>query len=94
MTDTVLFRFHRGSLDDSMKTVVEIDTWEQLEELIEESWQVKISAMEIKPYIYDDRIDWETQIVTIKVCADETCVTYPVGFLNKPLPLNNKESSE
>lgn len=93
MTKPLLFRFHRGSLADSMDTVVEIKDLEHLVNLIEESWAVQIDALKIEQYMKDDRIDWDTQIVSIRVCADGNCVTYPVGFLNQPFYLN-KESSK
>lgn len=92
--ETLLFRFHRGSLEDSMETCVEIKDLEHLINLIEKSWDIKMSEISIKPYGKDERIGWDTQIVSIKVCAGKNCVTYPVGFLNKPLSIPTGEVHE
>lgn len=94
MSEKLLFRFHRGSLDDSMDTQIEIKDLQHLIALIEESWAVKMSRISITPYVPDDRIGWDTQIVSITICADKNCVTYPVGFLNKPLSIPTGEVHE
>lgn len=63
-------REHRGLLADSMKTVVEIDpTIESLANAIQNSLHdflcVDKDKIKVKPYVYDDRIKWDTHIVTI-----------------------------
>jgi hypothetical protein len=55
------FREHRGSLADSMKTVVEVNGLE-LQQLCEKITGLD-SWIEIRPYGYDDRIGWDTYIV-------------------------------
>lgn len=67
----MLFREHRGSLDETMETVVELDP--TLEALIAHIGKLfmeedlhPISKIEVKYYGYDARIGWETYIVTSK----------------------------
>lgn len=96
-TSRVLFRLHRGCLDDSMNTVVEIESRDHLFASMQKSWEpwhLEVVSMEIKPYGYDERINWDTQIVTVEVCDENGSTSrYPAGFLNKPFPLNDTESS-
>ena len=66
-------REHRGFLVESMETVQEIEaTKRALFEFIKESfinWPTMLSIKEtdihVEPYGYDDRINWDTYIVTI-----------------------------
>ncbi len=62
------FRFHRGGLEDSMATVVEI---ESTKKAITTHCNNTMGAtfyipqdIEVKPYGYDDRIGWDTHVVT------------------------------
>ncbi len=64
------FREHRGMLDDSMKTVVEVADREALVSLLQSRLRdgvtFKDEDLKIEPYVYDKRIGWDTYIVTIK----------------------------
>lgn len=67
------FRPQRGSLADAMDEVEEFESKADLvKKLINDykgffpSRTISESTVEIKPYIYDDRINWDTYIVTIK----------------------------
>ena len=75
----LLFRFHRGGLSESMETVTIIHSFEQLICMINGWWDSPLTKITIEPYIFDSRIDWDTQLVIIHV-QDKT---YPVGYLNK-----------
>lgn len=75
----LLFRFHRGSLSDSMETVIEIKSFEQLIVLTIGDWLINPIKIEIKPYVYDNRINWDTHLVVIQ--EEDTC--YPIGYLNR-----------
>lgn len=75
----LLFRFHKGGLDESMETVQVIKSFEQLIIIVTEWWDSPLSKISIKPYAYDDRIQWDTQLVMIHVGES----SYPVGYLNK-----------
>ncbi len=75
----LLFRFHKGGLSESMETLTIIESFEQLICIINEWFDSPLTKITIEPYIYDHRIDWDTQLVMIKV-RDQT---YPVGYLNK-----------
>jgi hypothetical protein len=66
------FREHRGSLADSMKTVVEVADHESLLEHIRrlaQPWPtfppVTVETVHIRPYGWDERIQWDTHIVTL-----------------------------
>lgn len=76
------FRFHRGSLADSMATVVEVDGRTALIDLLDDTiirdLPPKAYAVTVKPYGgIDERIGWDTYIVLV----DEI----PVGFTDGPL---------
>ena len=65
-----LAREHRGSLSDSMATVVPLSSHAELVALVAAQLApfgvlVKPSAVHVKPYCYDARIGWDTYIVTI-----------------------------
>ena len=69
---TFLFRHHRGSLAESMDTVVKVETINQLCSIIEAvHGPGKISA---RYYMFDERINWQTYIVCHNGCG--------VGFAN------------
>lgn len=93
MTNPLLFRFHRGSLDESMQTVIEIWSYEHLLSHIRKHWDPPISSLKIEPYCLDERIDWDTHIVYIAI-GNDTKLLLPVGFLNKLPPWMNCENKE
>jgi hypothetical protein len=61
------FRSHRGTLADSMATVIEIGSRHDIAAIVAKDARLPISANEVqvKPYGYDSRIGWDTHIVTI-----------------------------
>ncbi len=65
------FREHRGSLADSMATVVEISDRTALVSLLagrlgDYGFEFADRDLVIASYGYDHRIDWDTHIVTIE----------------------------
>jgi hypothetical protein len=77
------FREHRRFLDEAMETVVEVADRAALVEHIRtllEPWgrTVTDGDLVIAPYAHDDRIGWDTYIVTIKGYG-------VIGFTNGPL---------
>lgn len=58
------FRFHRGGLEESLATVVEFNSKEELQKIIEESLERKLPPIECKFYTYDKRINWNTFIIS------------------------------
>lgn len=76
----LLFRFHRGSLKPSLETVVEIESQAHLLEHINANWSVPINKVDIKFYIKDVRLDWDTYLVSSGVFPQ---AFYPIGFLNR-----------
>ena len=79
---TLLFRFHRGGLDESMQTVTEIHSMADLINLTQEKWGDMLRGISIEPYGYDERIQWDTYIVTAVVGTNQDRVSAVVGFLN------------
>ena len=75
------FRFQRGSLADSLKTVVDIKSKEDLYALLKEAYGgiFSIDNIAIKPHGYDNRIGWNTHIVTI----NNNAIGYTDGMLLK-----------
>ena len=67
----MLYRSHRGSLDDSMKTVVQMPNTRAA---LAQHLDVSPCDIEVLPYAVDDRIGWDTHIVL--VCGR------PAGFTN------------
>jgi hypothetical protein len=66
----VLVREHRGLLTESMETVREVKDRQELLELIRDqlapfSLDVKVDQLQVKPYIFDSRIGWDTHLITI-----------------------------
>ena len=65
-TNAVKFRFHRGSLEESMACMYDVMNRNELLDIINEQWPFKnnpILDVEISRYVYDDRIGWDTYIV-------------------------------
>jgi hypothetical protein len=77
MGDNILFRLHRGSLSDSMATARTINTKADLvKALDEDGWPH--GEIEVKPYGCDDRIGWDTHIVTVDgMAAGFTSAAFP-----------------
>jgi hypothetical protein len=70
----IKFREHRGTLAEAMETVIEVDaSLAALASLL----KVKPKQVKVEKYMYDDRIGWDTHIVTVDGEA--------VGFTNGPV---------
>lgn len=80
-----LYRPHRGTLADSMREVIEVADLAMLVRQMcrsVESWYPPeelptIETTRVEPYMFDDRIGWDTHIVTVKGSA--------WGFTDGPL---------
>jgi len=75
----LLFRFHRGGLNESMETAVIVDSFEHLLIHISDAWDVPFTKLTVTPYVFDHRIQWDTHLV----CVSLGDISYPVGYLNK-----------
>lgn len=63
----MLFRFHRGSLADSMQTVVEVADRAALLTLLQETDpSITDDDLTSQPYGFDPRIDWDTHLVLVR----------------------------
>ena len=86
------FREHRGMLDDSMKTVVDVADRAALisllrSRLLPHKVLFNDKDLKIEPYGYDSRINWNTHIVTIE--------DYGVaGFTDGPGHTNKETKNE
>jgi len=63
------FRFHKGSLEDSIKTVIDVNSLEELEDIISKEYDIPLSGwfeFRFEYAGYDNRIDWETYYVIVK----------------------------
>jgi len=75
------FRFHRGSLEESLQTVREVESLDDVRELL--IWQVVLSLLPeyfkltCRYYTYDKRINWQTWVILND--------GLPVGFSNGEL---------
>jgi hypothetical protein len=81
----VKFREHRATLEQSMQTVVELPDLSALVEHIKkllEGWPsapvITTGTITVEPYVYDDRIEWNTHIVVLKKYG-------VVGFTDGPV---------
>ena len=94
------FRFHRGSLDDSMATLVTVEGLSQLADILDDHVRGfgNLSGIRIEPYggdrslanpgepIPDTRIGWDdTYVVLIRGWADQPEAWTVAGFLDGPL---------
>lgn len=62
----MLYRDHRGSLADSMETIQEIDSIEQLKQHLDKIWAKtghKITEVKFEYMCFDSRTDWKTYYV-------------------------------
>lgn len=81
----VLFRHHRGTLAESMKTVVVVNSVEDLKKEIlkeDELFNALCETIKIEFYGYDERIGWNTHIVSI---VDQNGKAHPVGWTSGDL---------
>ena len=100
-----LFRFHRGSLEDSLSTTVIVKSIDELKNVIicsfngftdiEYFYRNNDMEIKIKPYQFennnnfDKRTGWYMQIVTIKSFYDDEGHVVS-GFLSEPFQFERK----
>lgn len=80
----MLFRFHRGGLSESMATVIEVQSLSDLKKILDEEDSKYGSGEQIKcltceSYGFDNRINWDTHIITAHYDNGEY---YVRGFSN------------
>lgn len=91
-----LFRFHRGGLEESLKTTVVVTSDIDLLSVISNTLMIDplindwAPALKIEPYPsannFDERIGWYTHIVLANTL--EQYKFHPVGFMSEPPPNN------
>src|SRR5260221_7816002 len=63
------FREQRGSLEESLRTLVTLKDWPELVAHVRRLFSlfpVREEEISVEPYVYDTRIGWETYIVTVR----------------------------
>ena len=81
------YRAHRGSLEDAMRTEEPCTSRAELIAILKRTELMPPfypTEVEVKHYCYDQRIRWETYIVTIRGVA--------VGFTNGPLESEGEQA--
>lgn len=93
-----LYRKHRGTLEESLKTTIIVRNWEELKKAIFEDWEMWRNAeradgtkltdnftVKIEPYYgdCDYRCGWYTQIVSANI--ENINEFHACGFLSEPL---------
>lgn len=89
-----LFRFHRGSLEESLNTTVIVKDFSDLLKAILNSGLINENninyeaKIEITPYPskennFDSRIGWYTQLVSANFYEEDKI--HPIGFLSEPI---------
>jgi len=84
-----LFRPHRGLLTEAMEEVVELKDKSELVSHIIHSWRCfpkhgydfNSDTIKVKKYCFDDRINWDTYIVTY----EKDGYVHVEGFTNGPV---------
>lgn len=86
------FRYHRGGLRESMETVIEVFSKQDIVNKLNSDRYCLCNDflpenITIKPYGYDERIDWSTHIVIINdgTGSDQQGIRGLVGFTDGPL---------
>jgi hypothetical protein len=89
ITGNVLYRYHKGSLDNSMETMRVVTSKKHLIEVVSHQMDQPCVSVEIKPYGYDDRIGWNTHIVLAMFESHQALFNtknpIPVGYTNDDL---------
>lgn len=92
-----LFRWHRAGLEESMQTVINVDSLSDLEEIVYQNYKSIYRDMDfhveltMNPYGFDPRINWDTHIVLARIpeaLSHSLSEPHPVGFTNGPLPVS------
>ena len=71
------FRLHRGSLAESLDTVREVKSLQDVQDYVRENDPFPCTNLRCRYYMYDDRIDWDTWIIT----SDQGVIGFSNGEL-------------
>jgi hypothetical protein len=67
---SLLFRPHRGSLEESLALVVELESWTALVDYVVEyvkpEREITANDVVLKYLGYDERCSWDTTLVSVK----------------------------
>lgn len=79
----VLFREQKGSLEDSLQTIKEIDSLKDIQFIISDKYYHPVSDLKSEYYTYDGRISWDTYIITGIVEGTRIVVGFTKGDIEK-----------
>lgn len=82
----MLFRKVKGSLQDSLKTITEIYSVEDIKDIVNTDFSYQgatVEEVKCQYECYDDRIKWDSYIISVKFHNDP--IIYPVGYTNSRL---------
>lgn len=79
----VLFREHKGSLEDSLQTIKEIDSLKDIQFIISDKYFHPVSDLKSEYYFYDGRISWDTYIITAMLEEIRVVVGFTKGDVEK-----------
>lgn len=82
----ILYRPQRGTLDESMQEIKHFKSIKDMAKYLSEFWDCAVDNIYVSYYCYDERIDWETYVVTIGETEKENyCKQYgcpqAIGFM-------------
>jgi hypothetical protein len=92
----ILYRPIRGSLKQSMKEVVEVADLDHLKRLIQETLLTngKLLDVKIERYGRDERIKWDTYLVSAKLQWTDRTDWFPVGYTNGVFATKNHSATD
>ncbi len=79
----VLFREHKGSLEDSLQTIKEVDSLKDIQFTMNEKYFHPISNLKSEYYTYDGRISWDTYIITAMLEETRIVIGFTKGDIEK-----------
>ena len=76
------YRHHRGSLEASLETVIEIHSLDELKKVLmkdrkAQQFSDEVGELTCKHYCYDERIKWNTWLI----CEDGNAIGFSDGEL-------------
>lgn len=68
------YRDHRGGLDESMATQIEVNNIDELKDHLNKTWNglgTTVEEIKFEYYGYDSRINWNTHLVSVRLNVDD-----------------------
>ncbi len=78
-----LFREHKGSLEDSLQTIVEVENLKDIQRIVNDKYFHPVLDLKTEYYTYDKRIDWDTYIITAMLEETRIVIGFTKGDIEK-----------